>query len=692
MQYINSNTLCVTYDEFVGLFGLETYKSDKKRDLITVHGIGGNGRKVLIEYESLQPKRKDVVLKHYGNPYDYLAKQPILDLIDWDHQAHTYYTNYVLSNETKLPACDTDPFGKPQINYVDRYTKAVSWLNMLGKFTADKRALKQALNISVMDFWDIVSGLILKQNVDLPANAKRLKEKLKEFNSYADPIDRYYFIMEKDLHRWSNSNAKATDEEGDALILKLLSAPEKHDDTVIAAAYNKYAKDNGKNTLTAGAIGYIRRKNEHILMSTRDGSKNAYNKFTKEIGRKRASAPLLLLNSDDNNLDLYFTVKYKDSKGKQVRNNFYRPVLYVVIDTFNNYILGYAYGDNSTHELIYEAFRNSLNHINQLTGGYYLSHQLQTDRWGLDVKMKNELGEFYRKVGGKFTPQAHKVPQGKYIEASFGTEWHQVLKALPFNNYAGHNITAKEKSNHDAIALNAKNHPPIEEMPMIIEGFINIMRTKPNPKTGIPRQIEWLNAFHESEKSRKKHIDTATKLSIVGKKRDGLPLTITSKGLIGSFEGQKLRFDLPDEVIFKHNGSKVDVFYDPDNMNEVLITDGKGLRFVANEYSLRPSAIADYEEGDRMRLENDWNNKKKISEKLTSLLQDKLKVLDGSNIDPESLLQAGVMLKDLKNNAEADYIQQLYGKKEQLPEPKSTVKIESSYEDTSEDYDVTDLY
>lgn len=691
MEYINSNKLCLTYDEYVNLFGLDAYKNDKKRDLIVVHGIGGNGRKVLIEYESLQPKRKEVVLKKYGNPYDYLAKQPILDLIDWDYEAHSYYTNYILPNGSKLPATDKDALGKDQINYVDRYTKSVSWLNMLGKFTADKRALKQALNISVMEFWDVVSSLISKQNIDLPTNAKRLKEKLREFNSYVDAEDRYYFIMEKDLHRWSNGNSKKRDDEGEAIILKMLADDRKHDDTVIVAAYNKYARENGKKEYTAGAIGYIRRQNEHILMSTRDGAKKAYNKLSKEIGRKRPSSPLLLINGDDNNLDLFFTVRYKDKNGKTVRNNFYRPVLYVVIDTFNNYILGYSYGDNSTHELIYEAFRNAMNHIQELTGGYYLAHQLQTDRWGLDVKMKNELADFYRKVGGKFTPQAHKVPQGKYIEASFGLEWHQVLKALPFNNYAGHNIKAKEDRNADAVAENAKNHPSIEQMPQIIEGFINIMRTKANPKTGVSRQIEWLKAFHESEKSRKKHIDVATKLSIVGKKREGLPLTITSKGIIGMFEGEKLRFDLPDEVIFNYNGAKVDVFYDPSRMDQVMITDGKGLRFVTGQYELMPSAIADYEEGDAKRLHQAFDNKKKISEKLTSVLQEKLAALDGSNIDPEGLLQAGVMLKDIKNDNEAAYIQHLYGRKAELPAPRSTVKIEAHYEDDSDD-DVTNLY
>ncbi|WP_149913522.1 transposase family protein [Sphingobacterium cavernae] len=689
MIYINNNILCLTYNEFVpAIMVADTYNKNRSRGNITVHGRGGNGSKVLIEYESLPTKYKDKVKELFGNPYDYMAKQPILDLIDWDYKAFTFYSDYILPNGSKLPASDCDAMGKEQINYVDRYTKCVNWLNMLSKFTTDKRALKQALNISVMEFWDVVSELILKQHIALPTNPKRLKEKLKEFNSYADPLDRFEMLIEK--HRFGNSNAKARDEESDALILKLLADPRKHDDTVIAAAYNKYAKEHGKKTLTAGAIAYIRKQNEHIIASTRDGDKRAYNKFSKEIGRDRASSPLLLLNADDNTLDLFFTASYRNASGKLVKNAYYRPNLYVIIDTYNDYILGYSYGDNITHEVIYDAFRNALNHIQELTGAYYLGHQLQTDRWGLDVKMKNELADFYTKVGGKFTPQAHRVPQGKYIERSFGTEWHQVLKVLPTKNYSGHNIKAKEALSQEFIAQNAKNHPSIEQMPQIIEGFINIMRNKPNPKTGISRQVEWLEAFMQSEKSRKNHIDTATKLSIIGKKHPNL-LTITTKGVQGMIAGQKLRFDLPDEVIWKYNGAKVEVLYDPERLDEVLITDGKGLRFVASEYNPMPAALADFEEGDGKRLHTAFENKRQISMKLTSILQEKLKALDGSNINPESLLQAGVMIKDLKNNAEAEYLQQLYEGKKALPTTEKVKVTASGYEDDSRD-DVRDLY
>jgi hypothetical protein len=661
MLYLNDKTLCLTYDEFVGIFGGETYKSDKKRGNITVHGLGGNGRKVFIEYETLKDNRKAEVKKKYGNPYEYLAKQPVLDLIETDHEAHKYYQDYTLPNGLKLPATNVDANGKPQINYVERYTKAANWLNMIGRITNDKRALKDTLKLTVGEFWDTVSELIIKENINIPASYKQLTAKLRAYNDLTAP-DRYELLVEK--HRFGNEYAKKIDtDEAEALLLKFLSDPRNHDDTVIAAAYNQYAKGVNKPTITPAAVGHFRRKNERILSATRDGKTRASNKYTKEIRRDRASAPLLFVNADDNCLDLFFEVETW-VEGKKKKSKHYRPMVYVIIDTYNDHILGYAVGDRVTHELIYQAFRNAVNYIQMLTGSYYLPHQLQTDRWGLDVKMKNALGEFYSRIG-TFTAQAHGVPQGKYIERSFGTEWHQVLKAMPTNNYAGKNIHAKERISAEYIVEASKNYPTIDRVPEIVETFINVMRMKPNPKTGISRQKEWLDAFNASEKSKKKPISAGMKLQLMGKKHinpknpDDSRLTITAKGLMPTINGEVVKLDLPDEVIYNHNGKKVELYYDPEKLTEFLVSDGKGLRFVASKYINVPAAIADYEPGDRQRITGLWDAKKQVNRMLTETLAAKVATL-GAHIDPQALIQAGVLLKDVKQDAETLYLESQY--------------------------------
>lgn len=707
MQYINTNILCLTYDEYIAFFGLDAYKNDRKRDNIVVHGLGGNGRKVFIEYETLKEGRKEIIKQKFGgNPYEYLAKQPILDLIDWDLKAQSFYQDYVLPNGDNLPNTNINPKGKPQINYVERYTKAASWLAAIHNLTNDKRALKQLLNLSVMDFWDTVSELILKEDVAIPANPKRLKEKVKSFNQIADDSDRYKSLI--DLAKFGNSHsAKIKEDDSKAVLFKLLSDPRKQDYTVVTAAYNLWAKQANRETISVGAVGYFARQNEHIIAPARDGIKKAANLYSKDIQRKRATAPLLFINADDNCLDLFFEVEKLKADGKVQKSKHYRPMLYVIIDTFNDYILGYAVGNTVTHELVKSAFRNAINHIQELTGSYYLPHQLQTDRWGLDVKYKNELGQFYKKIA-TFTPQAHGVPQGKYIERSFGTEWHQVLKVMPSNNYAGQNITAKERLSAEYIIEASKNYPSIERMPEIVESFIRVMRLKANPKTGVSRQEEWVKAFMASEKSKQKAIDSGLKLQILGKKyqihnKPEEQSSITKSGLSPVINGDKITLDIPADIIWKHNGKKVDIIYDPENLSEMLVTDGKNLRFVASQYSKVPAAIADREEGDGMRIQGLFDEKKNINRLMATTIQERIKALP-QNLNADSLLQGGVLLKDLKNNAEAAYYEQLYAPKElpahtiELPEPEKPKKAKTKQKATEakaepiEELDFFDLY
>lgn len=509
-----------------------------------------------------------------------------------------------------------------------------------------------------MDFWDTVSELIIKENVCIPANRKRLIEKVQFFKAIADTNERYQSLI--DVSKFGNDRtALIKGPECEGILYKMLTDGRYQDYTIVASAYNIWAKKVGKPTVSDGAIGYFARKNAHIIQPMLMGMKKAYCKYTKQIHRDPTKAPLLFTNADDNILDLFFEQVTYDKDGKKKVNKYYRPALYIIIDTYNDYILGYAIGDTVNTELIYAAWRNAIEHIYELTGGYYLPQQLQTDRWGLDVKLKNKLTKFYKMVGGKFTAQSHGIPQGKPIEQSFGGDWHQVLKAMPSKNYAGYNITAKQRISQDYILEASKNYPSIDEVPKIVHQFITLMRCKGNPKTKISRQTEWIEAFNNSEISKKRKIDTGLKLDIVGVKRVGEPLKITSAGLKFSLNNQKYVLDVPDNVIYEHNGKGVDIIYNPAKMDEFLVTDGKGLRFVTGLYQNRPMAIADYKEGSRLQLEADWSAKKQITTLMATTVAERIKAV--SNVDTQGLLQAGLLQKDLKNEAEANYLAQIFG-------------------------------
>ena len=637
MQYHN-NILCLLYDELVPVIiqSENTYNSLRGRGNITVHGYGGIGRTVLIEFESLPDKYRLAVRQQYGDPYEYASKQPVLNAIIPDHEALTYYSNYILPNGQQLPSTSTNLKGKPQINYVDRYVQNAEWLNMLGRLTADKLTLKKELNISIGAFWQSVSDLIKAKNVSLPANAKRLKGTLKKYQEVG-----YEGLIE--LHKFGNTNSsKVKDEVAEAFLKEMLS--KNHDATIVAAGYNAWAKENGRKQLGAPAIAARNRKYKAELMLEQGGFGVVSSKLGKHLKRKRPSAPLLLVNSDDNVLDAYFR---KDD------NDWYRPVLYVVMDSFNDYILGYAWGDSVTKELVYEAFRNAHRNVMRLTGDAYCWQQLQTDRWGIEVRgKKTALHEYFDKLGGRYVPAAHKSAQSKYIERAFGTTWHQRLKLVFSNNYAGYNVGAKTKINRDN--LDHRNFPDFSEAAGMIDGFVWAMRQSKRAGSELTREQEWVQSFNASDKAKNRLLSPMLRLDIFGKTHDHTN-RISAGGLTPTLMGEEQCYELSQDQIYKHIGKKVQIKYDPFDLSQVLVSDGEGLRFVAQNYELLPSNFADYEPGDAERIKRLTEEKKALLPLVQGQIDNRKSVLERAQIDAASRLQAGVLLKEQNHDDQRLY-------------------------------------
>lgn len=164
MKYNEENNLCLEHAEYLACFGLHSYKNHKKRGEIKVYGRGCNENGVLIDYESLPPERKAIVKEKYGNPYEYIVKQPLTDwvTINWNQKAFDFYNNtngkgYTLPNGLNLPE-----------KYRDKYTKAATYIDAISHYTTDKQALKRDFNIKMAAFWSIVADVIKAEKVGLP--------------------------------------------------------------------------------------------------------------------------------------------------------------------------------------------------------------------------------------------------------------------------------------------------------------------------------------------------------------------------------------------------------------------------------------------------------------------------------------------------------------------------------------------
>lgn len=611
MKYLG-DILCLEFPELVpSIMPEKSYEYHRKEENITWYvesaegyvkgGRSGNGRQVLIEYASMPPKYRALVEEKYGNPYKYASSQPLLDAIEKDIKALEYYRGYVLPNGMKMPDSDRNVLGKAQINYVARYTRNAEWMNMISKMLGDKTALKRQLNITTMEFWDVVGDLIkvhIKKDNDtvkLPTSRIKLSKLLKEYQQ-----DGYEELI-VDKARWGNDRSKKVNEDK---LKALLSARNTHDDTIIAEHYNIWAMKSGHAVIDHGTVKYWRKKWEKPLLFYREGRAKLVNELSKHIHTDRATAPLLKIESDDNDFDPYYykpeTVKTRN--GKQVvvpANNWFRLAVYIVKDTFNDLPLGYAVGHTITKEVVQAAYRDANRYVRRLTGADYLWHQIETDRWGIGVKgKKTDLHEFFE-AQARFTPAKAKHSRSKLIEASFGTAHHQLLKEMFPDNYSGHNIKAKENLNPDT--LDPRNFPPITQAPQDLANFMDAIRCSRRKGSELTREEEWLQAFQESEKSKQRMVSPTTRLKLLGKKHNHLN-ELKSAGLAPTIEGNGLCYELSQQILNQHAGKKVQIYYDPADLSQVMYTDHNGLNEMASIYQKAKNAQADQTEWDRKRI------------------------------------------------------------------------------------------
>lgn len=584
-------------------------------------------RSTLLKYDTMAPNKKALVNQKFGNPYEYFAKEPIRLMVEKDTKAGAFYTQYTYGDDHKKLPLET----------IAKYTTAACWLNMLIKAQDDfKNLIKQTLNITAAKFWLTISEMIKTEGIDLPANTKRLYGKIKDYraNGYSCLIH----------PNFGNSNSKKIDDEvAEAVILELIAQPHT-DDFKVCNQYNTWAAENNKPTISEATVGNWRRKFDYLINEQRRGSRVNYNKYGKHIKRFRPTAPLLLVEHDDNELDLFFRSSTK-------AYYFNRFVLCVVIDAFNDYPLGWAIGESYNKELIRFAYLDAVHHIKQLTGAYYLPHQIRCDRFGLDANAENDLGQFYKSLA-TFTPAAVKVPRGKYIERSFGTKWHQVLSC--YKNYAGANITSQKRANQDHIELHKKDYPPAEQAPDQAHHFINILRHLVDEKTGLSKQEQWVAAFNASDKS-KKHLITDLQLLIKLGTPHAYKNTITARGITPAINCAERTYEIPEKYYLQTVGKKVQVIYDHMDYSRILVTDYQSILFIAHEQELMPAALADYKPGDRAKINDRLEEKRRHMQAISSKKDSRVDTLRSNQINIESLIMAGIHTKAENHGIQLNY-------------------------------------
>jgi len=597
-------------------------------------------RKVLIEFEKLKPEYKVKVEARYGNPYEHMTKLPIKNLVKFDSQAEQFFLSYRYDENKSLP-----------IEHVTKYTIAANWLNMFKQVAENKKELKKLLNLTIEQFYLKVIEIIKEEKIDLPTSYRRLVV------SEDSALKKYLNSGYSSLIDWRFGNkqaAKIKDEVSESVLLEMLSHENQFDGVFIAQQYNTWAKANGYKAIDPATVGVWRKKKEAELSMFREGNAELRNKFLKQVKGSRPTAPLYLIESDDNTLDLLFIDPNDTTNHKWYHK--YKAI--VVTDSFNDYPLGYAYGEEISIELVRAAYLNAMYHLRSITGQWCLPHETKTDKWAIE-----SLRPFYKSLGNYYDTPVGSKNRG-YIEQFFGSpHWKRCLK-IGANNYTGNNMSAKFRGvNQDVLARNKKDYPLIgNEAITQIENFFHRLRYMPQ-SNGISKHDQWMQAYHAMPIEEKKVINDEQFLLKFGIEHNnrGEGLRITNRGIEPQINGVKYSYDLQVPSLMEYVGKSMSIMYDPNDMSRVLVTDFDKVRIMGIEARLSHKALHDGTTDSRLYLNAVSDEKRNDVNRIAARSERRKDVLKSYGVDAENLLQAGVMVKEIKTAAEQKYLMKSLG-------------------------------
>lgn len=590
--------------------------------------------KVLVKFDTLTDAHKQKLNTHFApNVYEYHAKQPIKDMVQKDMKAESWYIDFRYDDDDALTPAK-----------IKEYTTAASWLNMIATIQKEKiQVVKKTLGLKdIAQFYIYIGELIRSEKIGIPSAYKNLLKRLIEYQK-----DGYLCLVHKG-HGCQNAS-KITDELSESMLKELMSKHQQYDYKLVAVLYNSWALRNGYKDITSqtAANWYEKRKPE--LEGERFGQDVYNSNSRRKVMRMLPSYPNAFWESDDNHLDLWF-------QGEMAKA-FEKMKGIFVMDSHCEYIMGYYATDGElTADCVRLAYIDAMYHCRQLTGGtnWYLPFETKTDRWSL----KN-LQPFYEGIGHYFpTPKGSK--NRGWIENFFGhVDWGRSLK-LGNNNYTGHNITAKKSGvNMEVVKAAKKEWPMISQGGEQVSEFVQRLRLMPRnyEPSNISRQEQWLNSWANMKEEKKIPITDEQflmKFGFLHCPKNGNYNSITDQGIRCTIMGKKYAFAVPPNLFRQNNGKKVQLVFDPYNMNRVLVTDGEELRFVAHSMTPVAGCMADMKEhGGRALLNNILAEAKQDTVDTAKAIAKRKKVISDYNMDVEDIIKLGASVpKEVKQWAE----------------------------------------
>lgn len=634
MYEVRNGTVCVPakllYDG-LDLIPFTTYINYVNRGNVKIVQKGGNGRKSLLDFRSLPEQLKTAIVDKIGEPPE---KEPIITRIEHfyeeDMRARAFFEEYTLPDGRHLEA-----------EHQEEYTANASMLAAIASVVNETQLTRQSRGGSKAVNWKgiafTVSSLKEKKDAEgnylfkhtLPENERRLRNKLNDYkkNGYTSLISGKFM---------NKNTAKIDDEVKVALLQELLGDGRNIDNELIKNLYNTVARVKEWKEIDASTVSVWRKKLKRVTEAGRRGSKHYKNTLSMQVKRSRPSAPLFYWTADGWKAELFYQKQTMTKSGKTTTYH-HRHMLYVILDAYCNYPIGYAIGDGESPALIQEALRNAVNHTQELFGQRFRPWQLQTDNY--QIKAMTPLYEF---IADKFTPAEVGNAKAKVVEPYF-KDLNKICQLK--DNWAGHNITASrdKQVNDEMLNYKKKRFPDAEGCRRQLIEIVEMERAK--------KRDEFVKAFNALAEKDKLPLSDELYLYKFGQKTE--PNRLEGQGLTPRIGGVEHYFDCHDLDFRNHYSERWVIHYDPDNTKRALAVakDNEQLRFMVEEKYIQPMALKDLKEGDSAERQRITEYNKRDREYITEKRKRGAELVHDlilSDKEIEGGVLAGLLITDSK--------------------------------------------
>ncbi len=577
----------------------EVKKGNKLMGATKIPALGcGN----YFEWEKMGGTWRECIQQRYPNPYDMVARQPILKMVQAKPEADAFYHNYTYTsnNNTKnLPK-----------KTILKYIRESAWLTMIHDVVANPKMITKGLHLSIPQFYEHVQQLmeleksngkneeymgLLQLSSKMPTTYQRLRERAKLFNEkgYSSIIDSMWGNkLSAKIGKTAEGYNAETAATQEAVIRRLAGLHMNLDAMQITEKANLLFEKNGMCTIGHQTVANIMAKYMPMIKSARNGAKVYNNEVAMQVKRVAPKYPTYYFTLDGWTAELLY-------QNKERFDN--RLCMVVVLDPCCKYPVGYAIGERENTELIRQALRNAIAHLNSLFGNYYRPYQIQSDRYGI----KN-LTPFYSSVAHLHTPAAVGNAKSKVVEPYF-KYLNKKYCQLQYN-WSGFGITARKENQVNAEYINKIKHslPQQQDVVNQLQQMMEIERST---------KIETYKALWNEMPAEDKQVLSKEDLLMVFGKEHNHTNSITGQGIKATIEGQSITynsFDANFRSLMYTN--KFKLVYDEQDLSHVLaVTEDGKQRFllhksveIAMDIKGTTPAMLDY----RQQI-NDYNRSRK---------------------------------------------------------------------------------